>query len=142
MKHKLLKTVLVVASSLIAVSALAQSNMGMTRDQVIHEYLEAKKAGTLPIFLEGENINAPASAPSMVSREQVLREFELAKKLGKIPSYSDGGVSYSTPEVAAWEFDVENLPATAAGGLTRDQVIQEYLKAKEEGTLPPIYIGD
>lgn len=86
-----------------------------------------------------------ASADPMgLTRESVIQEYEKSKEMGALPSvYEDWvGVSEKPKQsISETAFDFDQLAPTAAGGLTREQVIHDYLKAKEEGSLPAVPFG-
>lgn len=121
-----MKSSKIVTSSLIALSALVASSAfagGLTRDQVQADFLAARAAGALPVYVDGQVTPLPAG-DSTLTRAQVEAEYVRAAKAGALPSQVVDGAPDRT--------SVLLTPSTAS----RDAVRADFLKAQHDGTLP------
>lgn len=136
MKNKFLVSALVIVSGLVSVSSMAEGSSGKTRDQVRAELAAAIKDGSYPMFI-GEAPVVIKHDTSWLRRAQVRAELAVAKKDGTLPEYSANhdAPSAMLAKALAGSGDID-MPPTAAGPLTRQSVMNEFLRAQKEGGLP------
>lgn len=141
MKNKFLVSALVIASGLVSVSSMAEGSSGKTRDQVRAELAAAQKDGSFPMY-KGEEPVWISHMPSSLTRAQVRAELAAAQKDGSFPLYigeelASENASHEAMLAKALAGSGEiNLPPTAAGPRTRQSVMNEFLRAQKDGTLP------
>ena len=137
MKNKFLVSALVIASGLVSVSSMAEGSSGKTRDQVRAELAAAIKDGSFPMY-HGEEPVWIKNYTRSLTRSQVKGELIQAKKDGSFPMYiGEEPHEHAAMLAAALSGSGEiNLPPTAAGPRTRQSVMNEFLRAQSDGTLP------
>lgn len=132
MKSKLLVGALVVACGLVGVSSVAEEMSGKTRAQVRAE----RAADRSPMYVGEEPVGINKSTTAK-TRQQVKDELIQAQRDGTSPMYRGEEPSDDVKFNAALSRGGEiNLPPTAAGPRTRQSVMNEFLRAQSDGTLP------
>jgi hypothetical protein len=122
MNSKLVSTLVIALATIGAANSFAADSSPLTREQVRAEYVQAVKAGTLPV--NGDIAYVPSTKfESTKTRAEVQAEYFQAVKAGALPANGD------TAYVPSTKFESNQ---------TRAQVQAEYLQARKNGTLPVV----